>query len=421
MSFAGDSSRIQALDVARGLAVFGILLMNMQFYSTPLDAIEWAFELWPAFWDRWTRVLLRIFAEGKFISLFSLLFGYSMVLFRDRAVERGLRFGRLWLRRMLTLLALGLCHGLFIWYGDILFHCGILGLFLFLFHKRSPKTLYIWATALLAVMPVLLLLMLAAPAKGPGDALDAVEEGTAAGGIVYRPDEASLEEAIASANQVYGGSDLRAIHRQRTADWTEHVLSHIGYYPTLLGLFLLGAGLAKQRFLHDAGVSQKELKRLAVASGTVGFGVTLLAYVLTLFPHAAARPEYNIVYEGMQIFLGAPATGLCYLTAVALAVHRHVWPKLLQALAGVGRLSLSNYIAQSLTCTWIFYGYGLGLFGKVGPFATSGLAVLIYAVQIAWSRWWVARFRLGPLEWLWRAATYWSLPSLRYPTQQISA
>lgn len=456
MSAASDHDRILALDVARGLAVFGILLMNMRSFSNSLHAVELQLHLWPAIWDRITTITLRIFAEGKFLSLFSLLFGYSMVIFRDRAIERGARFWALWLRRMLVLFVLGLLHGLFIWYGDILVPYAVLGIFLLLFSKRRPRTLYTWAFVALALIPIFLAFIIAFPvemppaatgelppsatgepgfagdlpgagelqpgelgAGGPGspgsselsDQLRAV-----LGGLV---DADEIAQAIAADNEVYGSGDVRAIQRQRTLDWIATASNQFGVSPMLFGLFLLGAGLAKQRLLHDVPANRRTLKRIAIASAIAGFGVILAGFALMQAPRYAGSAGHLLLIEALQVAAGAPALALCYLASVALAVHHDRWRNYLLPLAAVGRLALTNYIGQSIICTLIFYGYGLGLFGKVGPLAGACLAVVIFAAQLALSRWWLRRFRMGPLEWLWRAVTYLSLPQMRSPDRAV--
>ena len=111
--------RIQSLDITRGLAVLGILLVNMRFYSTSLQAIQWQVELWPSWWDQVVTALLRLLVEGKFLAIFALLFGYGMVMSYQRAIEAGVRFVPMYTRRLLILAVFGLIHGLLVWYGDI--------------------------------------------------------------------------------------------------------------------------------------------------------------------------------------------------------------------------------------------------------------------------------------------------------------
>ena len=381
MKPAPTSCRIQALDVARGLAVFGILLVNMRFYNTSLHAIQWQVELWPAAWDKAAGAFLRLFVEGKFLSVFSFLFGYSMVILYERAAERGARFVPLFARRLLILGILGLCHALVIWYGDILFHYSVLGLLLLLFHKCRPKTLFAWSILFLALTPSLLLL-----------------HGGETGPSAMRNDpelRTWMDQAIASDLAVYGGGTFGAIQQKRMADWIASAFNQLLFYPQILGLFLLGAAFAKQRLLHEPERNAETLRKIATGSGLFGFGLTLLPLW-----------QGDELLEALQILIGAPAVGVCYIITLTLALQREVGRKLLHPLAAVGRLALSNYVGQSVVCTLVFYGYGLGGYGKVGPLAGSLLAILIFSMQLALSNLWLRRFRMGPLEWLWRGATY---------------
>src|SRR5690625_4686469 len=127
MQLTPPNQRIQVLDVARGLAILGILLINVIFYSTSLHAIQWQVELWPEAVNQAVSTALELFIEGKFLAIFAFLFGYGIILFRDRAMAKGRRFRPLYARRLLVLAVFGLLHGWLIWYGDILLHYALLG------------------------------------------------------------------------------------------------------------------------------------------------------------------------------------------------------------------------------------------------------------------------------------------------------
>ena len=392
---AGDQSRIEVLDVIRGLAVFGILLMNMRFYSTPLQAIQWQVELWPGFWDRLTTLLLRVAVEGKFLSLFALLFGYSMVILWERTVERGGRFWTLWLRRMASLLILGLIHGLLIWYGDILFHYALLGVFLLLFHRRQPRTLLVWAVLFFVLIPFLLVFPLVVPPDVSEELVQEFDAGPA-------PEE--LEQAIAADTGV-----RKPRHRGHPAPAGKGLdpldLQRLGLLPDPL------RALSRRRELRQAAGAAPR-RGAPRALGTPcrrhrDLGLRLHPGRLRPDPLAFHPGSWQaLVVESLQVLVGAPLVALCYFALLARVFQTPRGERILRPLAAVGRLSLTNYIGQSVICTLIFYGYGLGLFGKAGPFAVSWLAVAIFAFQILWSRWWLEQYRIGPLEWLWRIPTY---------------
>lgn len=383
--------RIHVLDIARGLAIFGILLINMTFYNTSLQAIQWQISLWTDPLNEATRTVLFLLADGKFLAIFAFLFGYGAVLLRDRTLQKGRKFGPLYVRRLVALLVFGLIHGWFIWFGDILLHYALLGLALMAFLSRKPRTLVIWAIGLLALMPVLLL------AGGGGD---------------MTPDpefQQLIHEAVARDTAVYSSGTYAEITLQRRIDWASSAMNQVLFYPQILGLFLLGAYFAKRKVLHDVTENKDLLKRLAVWTGVLGSLFTFLPHVLASI---GLSETSGTQLDVLQILVGGPLLGLFYICALALLTQRASWQRVLMPLASVGRTAFTNYIAQSVICTLLFYGYGLGLYGKVSPLVGLVLSVLLFTLQTVISALWLKRFRMGPLEWLWRAVTYLTVPPL---------
>lgn len=394
MKLASSDQRIEVLDVNRGLASLGILLINITFYSTSLQAIQWQIVLWPDALNQAVRTFLNLFVDGKCLAVFCFLFGYSTILLRDRTIQKGLRFGPLYIRRLVALLVFSLIHGLFIWYGDILLHYALLGFILLFFHSRQPKTLLIWAIALLSTLPVLLLL--------------------SGGGAQPQPDpeiQGRIHELIARDNAIYSRGTYADIQALRTMDWAASAMNQLLFYPQILGMFMLGAYFAKQRILHDVAANGSLLKKLAIWTGGIGLLLTFLPPTLSW----ASGAETGLVnsLQVVQYLIGASTLGLFYITAVALLVRHQAWQTALRPLAYVGRMAFTNYIMQSVICTLIFYGYGLGWYGKVGPLAGTLIALGVFGVQMLFSGVWLRFFRIGPLEWLWRAVTYLTIPPLR--------
>lgn len=396
MAQVSSGQRIQLLDITRGVAVFGILLANMRFFNTSFQALQWDIELWPAFWDRAVLTFLDIFVTGKFIAIFSFLFGYGMIVLRDRTSAAHRRFVPLYIRRLGALAVFGLLHGWFIWFGDILFHYALLGFALLLFHKRRAGTVLAWAVFLLMLVPTLVLV-----------------SGIAAVPPELTPEfEAKVRQLIARDEAAYIG-DYATVQRQRLADWTTSAANHLLFYPQILGMFLLGVYFAKVRWLHDAAAHRAVLVKVAWLTGALGLPLNFVVPVLQLAGGKATAILVNQL-DVVRILVGAPMMGLFYVTMLALLLGRRpAWTQALEPLARVGRMAFTNYIMQSVVCTWIFYGYGLGWYGKVGPLAGLLLSAAIFSVQIILSSWWLGRFRLGPLEWLWRIITYWSVVPVR--------
>lgn len=379
--------RIQLLDIARGLAILGILLINMRFFTTSLQAIQFQIELWPGFWDRTVKSFLDLFVGGKFIAIFSFLFGYGMILFKDRAVQKGRRFTVLYSRRLLALLVFGIIHGWFIWFGDILLHYALLGFALLLFHKCKPKTLLIWSLLLLMLVPGLLMI---------GGGVDTPE---------LSPEWREwVQQRIERDQTIYGSGSWTEIHNQRIMDWNNSLMNQVLFYPQILGLFLLGAYFSKKRIFHELSANRASLMRICLWTG--GFGLVTTVILLILERIGVQAPGLINRLEIIHHLLGSPMIGLFYVSVLALFVSVKAWQRALRPLANAGRMAFTNYIMQSVVCTLIFYSYGLGWYGQAGPAAASLLALAIFALQLVLSSLWFRRFRMGPLEWLWRSITY---------------
>ncbi|GIP33806.1 DUF418 domain-containing protein [Paenibacillus sp. J2TS4] len=385
--------RIQLLDIARGLAILGILFVNITFYSSSLQAIQYQIELWPDFWNQAVKKFLDIVITGKFIAIFAFLFGYGMILFKDRAGQKGRRFGALYSRRLLALLIFGLLHGWFIWFGDILVHYALLGFVLLIFHKCKPKTLLIWAILLIMLIPVLML----------------ISSGESAATPKISPEFQQLIQQFIERDQaIYGSGSFAAIQQQRILDWYASVMNQLIFYPQILGLFLMGAYFAKRKLFHDLSANRPVLTKICLWTGGIGLTSILLPILLEL----TARTSAAGWIDKLNVFhylLGSPSIGLFYITLLALLVRKKAWEQALEPLANVGRMAFTNYIMQSVLCTLIFYSYGLGWYGQVGPLTGSLIALIVFGLQLLFSALWLRRFKMGPLEWIWRTVTYLSV------------
>ena len=255
-----QKKRIEIIDIIRGIAVFGILVVNMAFYNSSYQAISMQVELWPGFWDQLVKGLESVLFEGKFIAVFSFLFGFGMIMLKEAALKRDRPFAPLFARRLSALLLFGLIHGLLIWYGDILFHYALLGFFLLLFHQRKPKTLLIWAVVLLSLLPTLLLLT--------------------GGGVASDQFQAIGKQAMNHDMAIYGHGSFSDISKQRFFDWLSALLSQVMFYPHLLGLFLLGSYFAKKKIFHDLTGNRPLLRRICGWTFILGFGATLIPLLL---------------------------------------------------------------------------------------------------------------------------------------------
>ncbi len=387
--------RFQVLDLLRGFALLGILVVNMGFYSQPIVAGMVAMmgeggEAGSGA-DRVAVQLVRWLAEGKFYALFSLVFGAGLFVQMGRVQARGGGFVRLYARRLAVLAVIGVLHALLLWSGDILLTYALAGFVLLLFRRRRDRTLLLWTLALLlapmvyrTVHGVLIPLL--------HGALDATAPVSRSG---------RLAPLLAQAWQAYGQGSFAEVTRQRARDAVLLLPSSLSMLPGMLGMALIGLRLARSGLPYDLGRYRAGLLRAFALCVPFGLAVSGL-YVLGRGWHTAL----GRVAVDVGVSVGGPVLCLGYASGLALISTGRPGPRWLAPLAAAGRMPLTNYLLQSLVCTTLFYGYGLGLLGRIGPAGGVVLAIVIWLLQLAGSGFWLARFRHGPAEWLWRWLTY---------------
>lgn len=384
MDSGGLEKRIAVLDVIRGFAVFGILLVNMLSFHSPYLYISFdPFSWWDTPADQALYRVIHVLAEGSFYPLFSLLFGYGLVLLMEKTTARGLNFRTVALRRLTVLLLFGMIHAFLIWHGDILIAYAVMGFIFLLFLRMSGKGMILTGALLASISAVLFsVLMFAAVSFAPEE--EWMRE-------LY--DQHAAEQTV----QAYQAGSFAEISAQRFSDWSmvNNIWNATGYLFMILPYFLLGGGAAKYRWMERI----EELKRPFAAAFAVFFAAGLS---LKLVPHVV---DFNLASQFVAYAMGGPLLAIAYGLGIALLFAGNVGKGLL-AFSPVGRMSLTNYIMQSVICALIFYSYGLGLYGKVSVTAGTVIAFVLFGLQMVFSRLWMNRFRYGPLEWLWRTATY---------------
>ena len=390
---AAGAERLSLLDALRGFALAGVLLVNLgaftlYFYLSP----EQRAALPTAGFDHWARMVLYCFVSGKFITLFSLLFGLGFAVQLMRAEQRGQDVRSLYARRLTVLLLIGTAHWLFLWWGDVLRLYAILGFGLLLFRRASPRVL-LWSGLAFSCLGAALLGLVLNPLLEP--ALGAL------------PAPAAVN---AEALRAFGGGSYADVVRQNPY-FDGLYLARNWYEPLFIfGRFLLGFWAGRMLLLHEPERNRDLLRRIfawSLAAGLLGNGVAVLRAYFDLAKRYPALdgPVGNAAME-LLTSTGSIGLGAAYATGFALLFLRPAWRRRLAVLAPVGRMALTNYLAQTAVGILVFYGVGLG----VGPrFGVPGRLVafaLIFGTQIALSRWWLARFRFGPAEWVWRSLTY---------------
>jgi len=377
--------------------VLGILTVNMDSYAWPLalPRLGWADSAGLA--DRLAGLGIRLFAEGKFYPLFSFLFGFGLAIQMARVEARGASFARLYRRRLVILLAIGLIHALLLWYGDILVTYAVLGFALLAFRHRLPKTLLAWA-AVCWLLPAVMtgLLFAAVTGQVPPTIARVIQRIAFAG-------SADDITTVARSIHIYGRGTVEQILGQRLRDLG--ALYQIGIFsmPTIFAMFLMGLWAGRRGIFNDLAASRPLFRTAAIWGFLIG-GIGTLGSVLA---HDLSGGTLWVDFAGDAAqALAAPVLTLGYVAAIGLLMTAPSWPPRVRPLAAVGRMALTNYLSQSIICTTLLYSYGLGLYGRIGLAQGLGLAAIIYAAQIVWSNWWMRRFAYGPVEWLWRAMTY---------------
>lgn len=404
--------RIELVDILRGFAIFGILLVNMAWFNSPVYLFVLDTQWWTGTADRITAWLIRFFAEGKFYSLFSFLFGLGLTLQMTRIGSRGTRFAPLYRRRLFVLLLIGLAHAFLLSAGDILVAYALLGFLLLLFRNRKPKTLIIWAVICL-VIPVLFM----------GLGFVSIELGRSIS------QAASIDAAFAEAAanyralteqslQVYSQGTFAEIMTQRMKDLEFMYFGLIFYAPNIFALFLLGMYIGRRGILQNIPPHFPFIRWIL----WWGLGLGILGNSVFVIAREFSNPSVPSLLSFVSttaIAVGAPAFCFFYVACVIVLTQHAIWKKRLSPLAAVGRTAVSNYLFQSLVCTTLFYSYGLGLYGKVGPAVGLLLTIAIFVLQVFLSRQWLRRFQFGPVEWLWRSLTYGKRQPMRIIGQAV--
>jgi uncharacterized protein len=374
--------RLISMDAMRGFAIFGIFMVNIQEMGMPF---EWTMN--PHYLegaDVWAWAATRTLFESNFVAIFSMLFGAGLILQMNSAMKKGVAFGPLYLRRLAVLMIMGILHGTLLFLGDILLLYSVLGFVLFLFRKLEAKTLLI-----IGALPLLIALAGAFLLDGMGD--------------LQTPDE-EIQTQLRVRNE---GTISELLTRRAIGFGGWMILSSLWFNWRVLSMLFLGAALMKLDFFEERRASWH--KRAALLGLTFGLGLE----ALTTW---AAWEEISGILSPLLASLhelSSLGLALGYMGGIALLVHSNTLSWLIRGVSAVGRLSLSNYIFQSVIANILFTFIGLAWFGERTRWELMGIVCLTYTAQVALSLLWLRFFRMGPLEWAWRAVTYLRLEPLK--------
>lgn len=383
-----QKKRIELLDVYRGFAILGIFVVNIVIMnSTFLNQDEFALQ-WTSVADKTAEQILKLFFYTKFFPIFSLLFGLGISMQALKLFEKGKLSFSFYARRMFFLFLIGVFHILFLWSGDILNIYAILGLFTTLMIKKSNKLILIVAFAFLLfpfydqVIAYIFKL------------------------VHFQPETYLSEHTGETVNQIIkNGTYLEGL-QLRVLEYIANTPMLLGFLaPVAISMFLFGLYLGKNKIYNslDNFIQKIKTPMLILALITNIYRICFL-YILV-------KQEIFSVEEYRQAFikimvLSDTFMGLFYLWLIGWLWYNTSWSIILKPLRYAGRMALTNYIMQSFIGLILFSSIGFGLYETFSPSETLLIAIVVFIIQVVWSKLWLSYYQFGPLEWIWRCLTY---------------
>lgn len=386
--------RIQALDFLRGFALLGILIMNIQLMAMPMAAY-----LNPtAFGDfaginKAVWVFGHLFADEKFMTIFSILFGAGIVLMTQRAMERTGKSAALHYRRTFWLLIIGLIHAHLIWSGDILVAYAAGAIFVYFFRNLKPISLIILGILFIAVHTLLYVFMGTTMEFWPPESLEMAKQS-------WIPSDEHMQYQI---DAVTGSLGEQIAFNSAEATFLETFVLLMQLFWRASGLMLVGMAFYKWGIL-----TAKRTKAFYTRGLIIGctLGLLISGYGMKTNFDANFSFEYSMYLGSQWNYWGSLFMSFGYICGIMLLAKSNALPWLRDRLAAVGQMALTNYIMQSIIGVFIFWGIGLGLCGQMYRWEQLLVVIGVWILQVLWSRPWLNKFRFGPLEWLWRSLTY---------------
>jgi uncharacterized protein len=377
------------LDAIRGFALFGILLMNLEAFNGPILMALSGIDPSLRGFDRLADGFIYIFVQGKFWTLFSLLFGIGFAMMFDSAERSGGDFRRIYKRRLWALLAIGAAHAILIWEGDILFAYAVSG-FVLLWRMKTDAVPRLWPIVLTYCTPLALIALGGLFATPPPQTPEAVQQ-------------------MAEQARLQGQSGYLATLGWRIGFFLESLGNLVVLLPLTSAVFALGVRLHRTGWTQPSERSGQPGGVLAVCLYAAGLLLMLLSVWIA---PSVSYAEFNRTFALVNVLNMLAGILMCLGMFFGL---RWLWAKpaaqaLMARLAPLGRMALTNYLMQSVLCTLFFYGYGLGYFQQLPRAWHIPFALALITLQTLFSTWWLGRFSMGPAEYIWRWLTYGKRP-----------
>ncbi|WP_106639573.1 DUF418 domain-containing protein [Allosphingosinicella vermicomposti] len=403
-------ARIATLDIVRGIAVMGILAMNILAFAMPqaayqnpaaygctegADLIAWWFNF--------------VLIDGKMRGLFSLLFGASLLLVVERAAAKGENPTSVHFRRMAWLFVFGLLHFFLVWWGDILHQYALIGALVFLFRNKPVKGLIGWAVGLLIVQTILMAMLSAgflavsAQASAPGASPDIIAQWNEMKQGVGPLPPAELAKDLAVHDGSYAGL---VAHR---AGQTSFMVIGIFFFGVeTLAYMLIGMAALKSGFLTGAWENRRYIRWMLIC-----YAISIPLYML-IAAWVAGSGFDTATVAAATIGAVTPIRPVMIIGHAALIILlTRQGGALVDRIAAAGRAAFTNYLGTSIIVSTLFYGYGGGLYGDLGRAEVYLVVIAMWALMLIWSKPWLDRFAYGPFEWLWRSLARWQIQPLR--------
>jgi uncharacterized protein len=424
--------RIGMLDTTRGIAVLGILIMNITGLGLPNsydDPTNWGGSEGAnlAVWR-----IAALFFEGTMRGMFTLLFGAGALLFLQRHAARnpGLLPADLFFRRTLWLIAFGLVNAyVLLWSGDVLYYYGVIGLLLFVFRNVAPRKL-VAASAVLMILQTAVSVSEWYDYKQASDAAAAAQLARNSGKVLteqqteaidglarinqqFKPSREDLQKQIDRVRRSY----LSALGKVAPESWHFQTVFFFQHgLGECLGMMLLGMALLKYGVL--SGKAPRRVYAMLVLIGyPAGLAVNLFETTNQVRDHFSIQA---LMTSYLTYDLGRIPMTLGHVGAIGLLYRMPALASVMRTLAATGQMALTNYLSQSLICLFLFTGAGLALYGTLERHELYYVVLAVWIAQLIWSPLWLRRFRFGPAEWLWRSLTYWKVQPMRSDVAQVT-